>query len=221
MVSSDSYFTGKSLTGRMVGIGFKLTAPAELNPNIEDTLIAAAIEGMGGDFRVLSLLTDWFEVHYQRVNVDRLSRALKELNNKRVNAYFSGIGMWLKKDRRFRKIEDLYIGERISLGLNGDYKFLAKRNGEDERFVDGPLLVANGNLRRRIHDIASPEELAKKHGDYFYRVLVGATYRADMIALLKRSKNLRASDLARLTYGSFATAWDVMKDMSIINFPHE
>lgn len=217
VVACESYFSGQSLDGRLAGIGFKISASKELNPNIEDTLIAAAIEGMNGDFRILSLLTDWFEVHYQRVNVDRLVRALKELKNQRVRAYFSAIGTWLEKDRRFKKMEPLYKGPKIPLGLAGDYTFLIKRNGEDERFSGGKLRVANGNLRRRLQDIETPEVLAKIHTDYFYRVLIGPTYRADMIALLKRSKELRASDLARLTYGSFATAWEVMRDMAILN----
>ncbi|MGZ3770403.1 MAG: hypothetical protein ACXVCP_16140 [Bdellovibrio sp.] len=216
VVSAESYFSGDNLDSTLIGIGFKIGGQKEANPNIEDTLIAAAIEGMSGDFRILSLLTDWFEIHYQRVNADRLMRALNELKDQRVKAYFSAIGVFLKKDMRFKKFKTLYKGPRMALGLSENYDFLVKRNGEDERFCESKLLVAKGSLRRRLQDILEPEELAKEHEDYYYRVLIGPTYRADMISLIKRLPNLKASDLARKTYGSFATAWEVMRDMAVL-----
>lgn len=216
VIALDVYASGKNLDGLLAGIGFKIGTTKEPNPNIEDTLIAAAIEGMAGDFRTLSLLTDWFEVHSSRVNVDRLTRAVSELANTRVKAYFSGVGHWLKKDPRYKKLAALYRGPRVLLGLTDEYSFLIKRNGEDERFQKSKLEVANGSLRRRLQDIATPEELVKMHDDYYHRILIGSTYRADMVALHKKSPKITASELARRTYGSFATAWEVMRDLSLL-----
>ena len=75
VIALDVYASGKNLDGLLAGIGFKIGTTKEPNPNIEDTLIAAAIEGMAGDFRTLSLLTDWFEVHSSgtasQVNTER------------------------------------------------------------------------------------------------------------------------------------------------------
>ena len=62
----------------------------------------------------------------------------------------------------------------------------------------------------------SPEELARRHRVYHYRVLVGPTYRADMWAALERNPSLSSSDLARSAYGSFATAWRVKHDFALL-----
>jgi len=210
------YPQGQGLTKKLIGIGFRLSGESEKNPNIEDTLIAAAIEGMAGDFRVLGILTDWFYLHYERVNVDRLIRALKNENNQRVNAYFAAIGNIFNKDIRYKKLKKIYRGEALNLSLGPGSSFLIKRNGEDERFVGSKLLVANGTLRVRLDDILSPQDLAKIHSDYYYRLLIGPSYRADMVSLFKQNPRLTASELAKQTYGSFATAWGVMKDMSLI-----
>ncbi len=212
----DIYPHGSHLTKMLLGIGFKMGGVAEKNPNIEDTLIAASIEGMAGDFRILGLLTDWFSIHYERVNVDRLVRAIKKEKNPRVKAYFSAVGNFLKKDSRFKKLVKVYRGEIIHLQLGPNPHFLVRRNGEDERFIDSKLLVANGVLRKGLDDILSPSELAKNHSDYYFRVLVGPSYRADMVSALKQNQSMTASELAKTTYGSFATAWGVMKDMSIL-----
>ena len=91
------------------------------------------------------------------------------------------IGAWLSKDPRYKKLISLYRGKRLELGRGGSYSFLVKRNGEDERFHESSLLIANGHLRRRLEDILSPEELARRHQDYFWRVYIGPSYRAGMI----------------------------------------
>jgi hypothetical protein len=210
------YAQADDLTPKLIGVGFKLGGAAELNANIEDCLIAAAAEGMAGDFRILSLVTDWFFLHQKFVNIDRLIRALKQIKDSRVKCYFSSIGKWLQKDSGYKKLSKIYRGEILVLGLTPDYKFLIKRNGEDERFIGTKLLVANKTLRSRPDDIVSSKELAAKHQDYFYRVLIGPSYRADMISHYLRNPTLTASQLAKNTYGSFATAWEVMKDINLL-----
>ena len=214
--SLETYPQGEELTKKLIGIGFKIDGEGEKNPNIEDVLIAAATEGMNRDFRILSLLTDWFSIHHKYVNIDRLIRALKQTNNSRAKSYFSAIGKWLEKHNGFKKLSKIYRGEPVLLGLTKDYQFLIKRNGEDERFIESKLRVAKGTLRTRPEDILPQEELAKIHSDYYFRVLIGPSYRADMVSLFSRNSSLTASQLAKQTYGSFATAWDVMKDLSLI-----
>lgn len=212
--SLKTYPRGEPLTGKLLGIGFKIAGKKESNPNIEDTLIAAAIEGMMGDFRILSLLTDWLFLHSGIINTDRLYRALRELEDKSVRAYFSAIGHHLKKDPRFKKLASLYKGPRIFLDKNKSYEFLVTRNDEDERFKGSSLIIANGTLRMRPDDIASPEELVKLHKDYYYRTLIGPSFRADMVSCFLRDRNISAAELARRCYGSFATAWEVIKDIN-------
>lgn len=210
------YPQGDELTPKLIGIGFKLGGAFERNPNIEDCLIAAATEGVNGDFRTLALLTDWFFIHHKFVNIDRFIRALKKIKDNRVKCYFSSIGKWLQKDSGYKKLSKIYRGEALNLGLTSDYSFLIKRNGEDDRFIGTKLLVAKNTLRSRLDDILTPKELALLHQDYYYRVLIGPSYRADMISHYLRNSSLTASQLAKNTYGSFATAWEVMKDINLL-----
>ena len=212
----DYYPQGEELTPKLIGIGFKLGGFAQENANIEDCLIAAATEGVNGDFRTLSLLTDWFFIHHKFVNIDRLIRALKKIKEPKVKCYFSAIGRWLQKDNGYKKLSKIYRGEALLLGLTAEYKFLIKRNGEDERFAGSKFLVANKTLRSRPEDILTSIELAQKHHDYYYRILIGPSYRADMISHYTQNSSLTASQLAKNTYGSFATAWEVMKDINLL-----
>ncbi|MDO9181966.1 MAG: hypothetical protein Q7U04_06140 [Bacteriovorax sp.] len=212
----NEYPLGEELTPKLIGIGFKLGGFAEENVNIEDCLIAAATEGVGGDFRTLSLLTDWFFIHHKFVNIDRLLRALKKIKDPKIKCYFGAIGKWLQKDGGYKKLSKIYRGEAHLLGLTSDYKFLIKRNGEDERFVGSKFLVANKTLRSRHEDILTSKELALRHQDYYYRILIGPSYRADMISKYINNSSLTASQLAKNTYGSFATAWEVMKSINLL-----
>jgi len=51
---------------------------------------------------------------------------------------------------------------------------------------------------------------------YRRRILLGPTYRADMWAELDANPSLSAAELARRTYGSFATAWHVRQDWAVL-----
>jgi hypothetical protein len=50
------------------------------------------------------------------------------------------------------------------------------------------------------------------------RILIGPTYRADMWSALDDDSQLSAAELARRTYGSFATAWHVKQDHALFAF---
>ncbi|HEY5962146.1 MAG TPA: hypothetical protein VIV60_36570 [Polyangiaceae bacterium] len=84
---------GEALTAAMVGIGVGFAATAASEPNIEDTLLAASIEGMEhDDLRVLSALTKWLSVHHGRVNADRLIRIVSTRGEQRHTGRQSHIG---------------------------------------------------------------------------------------------------------------------------------
>jgi hypothetical protein len=46
--------------------------------------------------------------------------------------------------------------------------------------------------------------------------MMGPGYRADMWSALERDSTLSAAELARRTYGSFATAWHVRQDFGLL-----
>ena len=50
----------------------------------------------------------------------------------------------------------------------------------------------------------------------FTRVMMGPGYRADMWAAIEAEPHLSAAELARLTYGSFATAWNVRRAFAML-----
>ena len=222
VATSPALAEGEELTAAMVGIGMIFAAKPAKQPNIEDTLLAASVEGMDrDDLRVLAVLVTWLGTHHPWINADRLTRAVQAQSSAqaqsldRVRVFWTAVAQWLHKDRRLARLRELYQGPRIDL-LRAGTDFQIARRGEDQRFAHGPLRVPAGVLRDRPADILTPEALAKRHGTYRCRVLMGPTYRADMWALLDRDPSLSASDLARQAYGSFATAWQVKHDRDLL-----
>ena len=200
----------------MVGIGMNFAAKPLDQPNFEDTLLAASREGMeGDDLRVLALLANWLEIHAPWINVDRLTLIAGKDGSERVRAFWSGVAIWQSKDRRFGRLARCYEGPRLDL-LSSGTSFHVKRSGEDPRFAEGPLRVPAGVLRDRPGDVLTPTELARLHGAYRRRILLGPSYRADMWAELDRDPALPAAELARRAYGSFATAWHVKRDWNVL-----
>ncbi|HQL56756.1 MAG: hypothetical protein ACOX51_12010 [Myxococcota bacterium] len=207
----------ETLSSMMAGIGMNVATTPDWNANIEDTLYFASIEGMEHyDLRTLSLVTQWLSVHLRRVNADRIIRVVSACPFERVRSYWKAVAVWQSKDRRLVRLLDTYRGSRIDLLPSGT-DFQISRRGEDTRFVNGPLRVPVGTLRERESDILSPQELASRHPAYRWRILVGPTYRADMLAHLENNPGLSASELARLAYGSFATAHEVKRDWSVLS----
>lgn len=212
----EEFATGEALTQALISIGINLAgATPEIDSNIEDTLIAASIEGMEkDDLRVLSLLGTWIEIHHSWINADRVTILAKKQST-RVKAFWSSIATFLKNDQRFKRLQKVYTGKKIDLLKVGN-EFQMTRKGEDERFKNSPLKVPAGTLRNRKVDVLSPQELALRHQAYRHRILIGPSYRADMWALLEANPNLSPTELARLTYGSFATAWNVKHSFELL-----
>lgn len=207
---------GSELTAAMAGIGINLAATPIPNPNIEDVVLAASFEGLErDDLRVLALLVTWLGVHAPWLNADRLTALVRQQPSPRVRAFWSSIARWLSKDRRFARMAKAYSGPRIDLLATGT-EFQIERAGEDSRFAGTPLLVPANVLRDRKGDVLSPGELAQRHRAYRYRVMLGPSYRADMWAELEEEPSLAPAELARRTYGSFATAWQVKHDWQVL-----
>jgi hypothetical protein len=180
VIVPDVLPTGEELTRAMVGIGMNFAAIPMKDPNIEDTLLAASIEGMErDDLRVLSVLVTWFGVHHSRVKADRLIRAVSSQQSPRVRAFWAAIAQWLGKDQRLARLEAFYDEPRVDV-LRVGTDLQVQRRGEDIRFRDTVLRVPAGVLRDRNEDVLSPAELAKRHRVYRHRVLMEAGYRADM-----------------------------------------
>lgn len=204
------------LAGMLTGIGFRLSAVASADANIEDALYFASQAGMDqDDLRVLAMLVTWLECHYPRVNADRMIRLIAADVSPRVRAFWAAVGCWLVRDRRFARMKALHTGPRIPL-LRASGGFLLTRSGEDPRFDGTPLIVPAGTLRSRLSDVLTAEELTSSHRAYRWRVMVGPTYRADMLAYLEQTPALTAAELARRTYGSFATAFGVKRDWELL-----
>lgn len=216
VIQPETILVGDDLTAAMIGIGMNFAGRAAEAPNIEDTLLGAALAGMEeDDLRVLAVLTTWFGIHADYVLADRLTKIVKACESKRVRAYFAALATWRSRDHRFAAMAKLRPRRRVDL-LRSGTDFQVQRRGEDERFADGPLRVPAGVLRDRPADVLSPHELTKRHAAYRWRVIIGPTYRADMWAAIEQAATLSTADLARTTYGSFATAWRAKRDASIV-----
>ncbi|HEV2962978.1 MAG TPA: hypothetical protein VG649_14205 [Candidatus Angelobacter sp.] len=205
-----------ALTADMVGIGMNFAASGSDQPNIENTLLYASVEGMEKhDLRVLSILVTWFGIHAAWVNADRMTKLVDLNSSRRVRALWSALALWQEKDRRFARLAHSYKGPRQDVIETGT-EFQIKRFGEDPRFQGSAIRVAATILRDRAADVLSPTDLARIHRRYRWRVVMGPSYRADMWAELEHDKTLSAAELARRTYGSFATAWRVRRDFGLL-----
>lgn len=206
----------KALTSDMVAIGMNFAARSAGQPNIEDTLFFASHEAMENqDLRVLSIFVTWFGIHAAWVNADRLTKLVDLTSSLRVRALWSALCFWQKKDHRFARLTRSYSGPRLDVTQEGT-EFQIKRFGEDPRFQGSGIRVAANLFRDRPTDVLSPAELALRHRAYRWRVVMGPSYRADMWAALEQDRTLSAAELARKTYGSFATAWRVRRDFGLV-----
>jgi len=195
----------------------KFAVEPERDGDIELTLVHASEAGMqDGDLRVLSVLTTWLGVHHRYVNADRLLRAVKDHESRRVMAYWSAIASWLGADRRFARIERLRKRTRVDLTSSGSEFQLARRD-EDERFVGSALRVPAGVLRDRADDVLSPKRLAALHRGYRNRVRMGPSWRADVWTALESQPQLTVADAARQVRCSFAVAWEVVQDFAVLH----
>jgi hypothetical protein len=216
-LAPSGILSAQGLTSAMVGIGMAFADHPLPDQNIEDILLAASIEGIDHeDLRVLAVLMSWLAIHASWINADRLTLIVTQQAGPKVQAFWSSVALWLGKDRRFARLAKVYQGPHLDLlGTGTAYHLL--RSGEDPRLKGGPLRVPAGLLRMRKSDVMSPTDLAQQHGAYHYRIMMGPTYRADMWAALDKDPTITTADLARRTYGSFSTAWQVKHDWRLLS----
>jgi hypothetical protein len=204
-----------ALTEDMAGIGMNLGGRANHRANIENTLFFASEEGMDrADLRVLSILVTWLGVHGARINVDRLAKLIEAGGSKRVRAFWAAVGRWLAKDRRCSRLIRFHTAKPLDL-LDVGTEFQIRRHGEDRRFEGTALRVPANVLRDRPADVMTPGQLARNHRAYSWRTVIGPTFRADMWAEMEGTAGLKAAEIARKTYGSFATAWQAKRDWEV------
>src|SRR5438876_447638 len=135
------------LTSCMAGIGMNFTAAPSAEPNIEDTILFASIEGVEHyDLRALAVLVTWFGIHAPWVNADRLTKVVETQSSPRLRAFWSALASWYRKDRRFARLARLYVGQRQDLIETGT-DFQVRRRGEDPRFRGSAIRVAANVLR--------------------------------------------------------------------------
>jgi hypothetical protein len=157
----------------MVGIGMIFAARPAKEPNIEDALLAASVEGMDrDDLRLLAILVTWLNQHHPWINADRLTRAVQLHPSERVRIFWTAVARWLHKDRRLARLGRLHQKARVDLLRTGT-AFQIGRRGEDPRFAGGPLRVPAGVLRDRPADVLTSEALARRHQTYRWRVTIG------------------------------------------------
>lgn len=210
------FATKDELSKDMAAIGFLITAEPSENPNIENTLIAVSIEGLGTDLRSLSLLVNWLEIHGSSINADRLTKIVQSLKkDKRLLCFWSATTKHILTDSRFKKLKKLYKGERLDL-LKVGMDFQLGRHGEDPRFTNSCFRAPGNVLRNRPRDILGPARLAKLNPIYRYRIVIGPTYRADQWAFLEQTEKITPSELAKLSYSSFGSAWQTRHDFELL-----
>lgn len=207
--------TGDHLVGALAGLGMAFAVTPIPDANIEDTVLAASLAGMeDDDYRILGLLVAWLDDHRARLLADRLIHLVSDLTTPRTRALWQALALRWDDDRRWARLATL-TSEPIDLVRTGS-AFLLGRHGPDPRFATTGLIVPAGVLRHRPGDVLTPRQVAAQHRAYRYRVLMGSGYRADLWAALEGDPSLTASDLARRTYASFATAWQVKRDFATL-----
>jgi hypothetical protein len=208
---------GPSLSNDLAGIGFRLGGEPNYSANIEDTLLACCREALGGDYRLMSLLVVWVEVHYKVINVDRITKVILQTEDIALRRFWQAIAQWFTHDQRWSRLRER-APKRRSL-LSKELASFVERNGEDSRFKKTHLIIPKKLLRNRLDDVFSPEELVAVHMAYRYRIQMGPTYRSDMWAITEKLKGqIKALDLARATYGAKDTAYEVLRSWRLVSF---
>ena len=165
------------------------------------------------DYRTLGLLVAWLDVHSARLNADRLIALVRHVSEPRVRAFWRAMARRRTTDRRWKRLARM-ASTPTELLRTGN-AFQIRRRGEDPRFVDTGLIVPMGVLRQRPGDVQTPAAVCRLHRAYRWRTIIGPSYRADLWAALEIDTTMTTSALARQSYASFATAWQVRRDFAI------
>jgi len=197
-------------------IGCNLNASPVVNADIEYTLYKASQEALEHlDFRTLSLIVHWIDIHGSIVNMPRLKRLLQKSNTE-TQRLWRAIAEWRQEQHKWQSLLRLKAPvdrwELLSVGTD----FQISRKGEDPRFMDTNLRIPNGLLPIREGDVLSPKHLIQHHPTYANRVRFGVCLRADLWTHLEIEPNLSAAQLAKRVGCAFASAWEVKRDFELL-----
>jgi hypothetical protein len=221
--------TGQDLANDFHAIGANFAADEKrVDPNIEMTLLSASIEGVNkDDHRFRGILVDWIDAHSPRINVESLTRLVSQMPEKDykfVRILWCALAQRLaNSDPRFCRLAKLYSGKRIDF-LDRDLRRSKKpvtemfidMRGVDERFEGTCIRVPKNAFPHRPTQIFDATSIAKIHMPFRYRTMMGASFRADVWALLRRSPRTTAYRLAKLVGCSTTTALRVKHDYEIL-----
>jgi len=199
----------------LAGIGCNLNAFPIVNADIEYTLYKASQEALEHlDFRTLSLIVQWIDVHESIVNVPRLKRLLRTSTTE-TQRLWRAIAEWRQEHHKWQSLlrskAPVDRWELLPVGTD----FQISRKGEDPRFMDTNLRIPNGLLPIREGDVLSPKHLIQHHPTYANRVRFGVCLRADLWTQLEIEPSLSAAHLAKRVGCAFASAWEVKRDFEL------
>jgi hypothetical protein len=208
--------TGEELTRDMISIGMLFGGAPGKPANIENTIFSSVFHSLRNqDFRVLAMVTLWLEKHSFILNASRIVKLINRYKDYvPIFRYWVAFSQWHSSDHRFQILRK-QISTYDRVGLYSGAKFLAEKNGQDFRFEKTCLIVPDKLLSKKDWLVLDPKNLANFNDDYKWRLIIGPTFRADMWSALVNDSTLPAAKLARLTYGSYATAHRVKKEFEI------
>ena len=200
----------------LASIGCNLNAIPIVNADIEYTLYKASKEALKNlDFRTLSLIVHWIEIHGSIVNVPRLKRLLVTSSTE-TQRLWRAIAEWRQEHHKWQSLLRLNSPvERWDL-LPVGTDFQISRKGEDPRFMGTKLRIPNGLLPIREGDVFSPKYLIHNHPTYANRVRFGVCLRADLWTHLEIEPSLSSAQLAKRVGCAFASAWEVKRDFELL-----
>ena len=217
--STPSLLQGSELNKALRSVGMRIGAEkaSARRADLEVTLASAAEASLPHDYRLLSVLVTWLELHHGRLNVPRLLRTVRTTSNRPlVLAFWASVGTWLgRTDPRFRSLSRLYQGPVLDLDDPEVTALQLQRAGEDPRFRGTRLRVHAKLLRTRPADVDDPVQLAVRHPLYLRRVELGANYRADVWAALDQEPEATPAQIARQVGCAYETARAVAEDWKI------
>lgn len=213
---SEDLLSGEELTRSMIGIGILFGGEGTKNPNIENTIISASLHGIRNqDFRVLSMVTLWLEKHFFILNASRLIKLIEKCKeDKSFLRFWVAVSQWQAADNRFKGFREKYSFKRRK-EISSGAKFLSEKNGYDLRFINTCLIVPKKMLEKKDWLVLDPKDMVNHHSDYRWRLIIGPSFRADMWSQLEQYREISASELAKNSYGSYATAHRSKKEYEI------
>ena len=205
-----------NIPSMLVSIGCNLNASPVVNADIEYTLYKASKEALEHlDFRTLSLIVHWIDVHESIVNVPRLKRLIQKSNTE-TQRLWGAIAEWRQEHHKWQSLLRLKAPvdrwELLPVGTD----FQISRKGEDPRFMDTNLRIPNGLLPIREGDVLSPKYLIQQHPTYANRIRFGVCLRADLWTHLEIEPSLSAAQLAKRVGCAFASAWEAKRDFELL-----